>query len=463
MPGRSPNPPAGNGRSADRSCTDRGVDSRGTAQQPSVISRQGGQADAPLLARVPGSTIPLARQHLPPVPRPGHTPYNFIAESPAVRNWESAAKGFLQKKFRRKTPFRSFADAMGRYQSHLSRLRTHKAKKAFADKTFDAIRDRYYRLEFKNPSFAYSDEEMTNLENPRAPYRGAVIHHPETRTQLPERAIDPYNLVFTEGGGRGSPHDELHRRAVGEKMSSRPPAAVRQAVVPAQGAAPETDTTATDQRGVDANGVPRRSAAVTRGRLGDATAAPDPAGPASGRTVPEVPSPVAPGEIGEAPRVGQPKIVEPGPPAAEPVVARAPAGLRGAGISRGAMLGALGVELAVQFAAAWALQKLLETLWPGFFGQEMVMRSVQTRMLVDRFSDRLQRQMQLLLNDPKVRAQIDRAPASRQFWFEITYESVTRQGPPGGIDSPEQEPHLHDLRLVNVRLVDWPGKNFRLA
>lgn len=149
---------------------------------------------------------------------------------------------------------------MKRYQTHLSRLRTYRAKKAFADETYYAVAQRYYRLESKNPSFAYTDEEKTNLRNGRAPYPGGEIHHVQTRAQLPERAIDPYNLVFTEGGGRGTPHHELHRRAVGEEMSSRPPAAVRQAVVPA---ALETEAAAIGERGVDANGVSRKSRATS--------------------------------------------------------------------------------------------------------------------------------------------------------------------------------------------------------
>ena len=242
---------------------------------------------------------------------------------------------------------------------------------------------------------------------------------------MPERAIDPYNLTFTKGGGRGSPHSELHKRAVGEEMSSRPPTAVRQAVAPARAEARGIEATATQQRGVDANGVPDSSEAVTRGRLGDAPGAPDPVVSGSGRIVPKVPSPAVPGEIGQAPRADQPKIVESGPPVAaraaepvlpatgtlpaKPVMAEAPVVLRGAGLSRGAMLEAFGVEFAVQFAAAWALQKILEAAWPGFFGEEMLVRDVQARMLEYRFSDRLRRRMQLLHNVPEVRARFARA------------------------------------------------------
>ena len=87
------------------------------------------------------------------VPKPGHTPFNFISESPALENWKVAVKEMLQREF--KTRFATFKEAQQRFRQHLESLPSDSAREEFADRMRDRARKAFYRQEARNPSYTY--------------------------------------------------------------------------------------------------------------------------------------------------------------------------------------------------------------------------------------------------------------------------------------------------------------------
>ncbi|MFN0194229.1 MAG: DUF4157 domain-containing protein [Aestuariivirga sp.] len=175
----------------------------------------------------------------PPVPTPGHTPFNFISESPALPNWEAAVKGMLEREFRQK--FGTFGEAQEHFRKHLQGLPSDADREDFADRMRDRARKAFYRKEGANPSYDYkkSDDpskpdDISRLKKGAAPESGMQLEHLEdVKSKLrqgelikgqPERALDPGNIYITEGGPRGTApkgtkHAEKYRTIAAAKKT----------------------------------------------------------------------------------------------------------------------------------------------------------------------------------------------------------------------------------------------------
>lgn len=148
----------------------------------------------------------------PPVPKPGHTPFNFISESPALENWKISVKGMLEREF--KMNFATFEAAQEHFQQYLQSLPTDAARQEFADRMRDRARKAFFRQEARTPSYAYSADEIARMRNGAAPTREMQLEHMEevkskvrggkTIQGHPERALDPANIYITEGGPGGT-------------------------------------------------------------------------------------------------------------------------------------------------------------------------------------------------------------------------------------------------------------------
>jgi len=177
-----------------------------------------------------GPTPKSAASARAPAPRLKETAHTFFGDPghPALKNWKEAARLTLSKFF--KTDFASFEAANQHYAAHLGSLGRKTAQK-LARKLFDVNRKAFYRAEYRDPSFNYTDAEMTRLKGGAAPRRTFQLEHLEAikdqlrkvaghvRTVLgrPERAFDPANVYGTEGGPRGgvpegSPHHQKDAR-----------------------------------------------------------------------------------------------------------------------------------------------------------------------------------------------------------------------------------------------------------
>lgn len=168
-------------------------------------------SDSPVCFIDPGGT-----QTAPPVPVPGHTPYNFVSESPALANWQTAANEVLERRFHGGSP----GNNIQLFEQHLQGLpqgpgRTRGTKSNVARRIYNQVRNRFYKLEAANPSFAYSDAELARLARGRAPRAGFQLHHLQHIAHNPEEAVRAGNIVFTQGGASGgltpgSGHHHLH-------------------------------------------------------------------------------------------------------------------------------------------------------------------------------------------------------------------------------------------------------------
>lgn len=169
----------------------------------------------------------------PPVPKPGHTPFNFISESPALENWKVAVKEMLEREFKMK--FGSFEEAQEHFRKHLQGLPSDSAREDFADRMKDRARKAFYRKEGRAPSYAYKPEDIPKLKGGTAPESGMQLEHMEDVKSKkrggkfikgrPERALDPGNIYVTEGGPggtapRGTKHAEKYRTIEATKKNS---------------------------------------------------------------------------------------------------------------------------------------------------------------------------------------------------------------------------------------------------
>lgn len=170
----------------------------------------------------------------PPVPRVGHTPFHFISESPALDNWKLAVKEMLEREY--KQAFASFEDATEHFLRHMDGLPSVQAREDYADRMRDRARKAFFRQEARNPSYAYTDDQLTRLRNGAAPIEGQQLEHlEEVKTKVregmtvaghPERALDPGNIYLTQGGKggtapKGTPHAEKWRTIKAAKDKSQ--------------------------------------------------------------------------------------------------------------------------------------------------------------------------------------------------------------------------------------------------
>jgi hypothetical protein len=177
--------------------------------------------------RVEGASAPgIARDTpKPPVPRIGHTPFNFISEGPALENWKESVREMLGRNF--KKDFATFEDATNHFQKYLSSLPSDEAREHFGDRMKDRARKNFFRREARKPSFDYTEDQLKRLRGGSAPSEVQQLEHmEEVKTKVrggipvkghPERALDPGNIYFTEGGPggtapKGTPHAEKWRK-----------------------------------------------------------------------------------------------------------------------------------------------------------------------------------------------------------------------------------------------------------
>ena len=185
-----------------------------------------------ILMRSPDT--PTGTTAKPPVPKPGHTPFNFISESPALENWKVSVKEILEREF--KTKFATFEGAHEHFRQHLRSLPSDSARENFGDRMRDRARKGFYRREARNPSYSYKPEDIARMRNGAAPVGELQLEHMEevksktrggTRIQgRPERALDPANIYVTEGGPGGTApvgtkHAEKQRTIEAAKKASQ--------------------------------------------------------------------------------------------------------------------------------------------------------------------------------------------------------------------------------------------------
>jgi hypothetical protein len=162
---------------------------------------------------------------LTPVPEPGHTPFNFLSESPALPNWKEATKEMLQREFGGMN-FKTFEDAQEHFRSYLRTLKDDDTRQAFADRMRDRARKNFYRREYARPTYSYTPDDKENLKRGAAPGSGLQLEHLQDVKSKeieglkiegrPELALDPENIYFSKGGPRGtaprgSKHAEKYR------------------------------------------------------------------------------------------------------------------------------------------------------------------------------------------------------------------------------------------------------------
>jgi hypothetical protein len=201
--------------------------SRLLAHELAHVVQYASSPQVPMLRRAPDDVKP-------PVPDPGHTPFNFISESPALGNWKVAVKGMLEREFQKN--FSSFEEAQENFRQHLKAMPDDRGREDFADRMRDRARKAFYRKEGSDPSYAYTKEDLAKLKNGAAPESGLQLEHMEdvkTKTRggavikgQPERALDSGNIYITEGGAGGtaplgSKHAEKYRSIESAKKTSR--------------------------------------------------------------------------------------------------------------------------------------------------------------------------------------------------------------------------------------------------
>lgn len=224
-------------------------------------------AGAPEIAREP-------RSSRPPVPRVAHTPFHFISESPALENWKLAVKEMLEREYKAK--FGTFEEAEKRFQEKLNGLPSTKAREAYADRMRDRARKAFYRQEGRKPSYAYTKPQRDRLLAGAAPIQGQQLEHlEEVKTKVregikvpghPERALDPANLYYSEGGKggtapKGSRHGEKWRIIKAAVESSRQIRDKAPKPLSSQPAASKPGTSSWPKAGFDTTPVPSAAGA----------------------------------------------------------------------------------------------------------------------------------------------------------------------------------------------------------
>jgi len=164
---------------------------------------------------------PSGMQPLHPVPEPRNTPDNFVSEASygrAGKNWDKAVNEVLEPLYHGG----SIQENLEHFRSDLQSDRfieggrkKQGTRKNYASERYNEVRKRFYELEYKNPSFTYSDVESTFLKEGRAPRAGFQLHHVIHIKTDPSSALNAGNLVFTQAGpkgglSKGSPHEVLH-------------------------------------------------------------------------------------------------------------------------------------------------------------------------------------------------------------------------------------------------------------
>lgn len=149
-------------------------------------------------------------------------PTKIIAENPnSKRNWDVA----LEKVFQKGSPEKNLET----YRKEVSTRPSGSSKDVgtkqhYAAEKYNQVRQEYYKQEARRPSYDYTPREKTNLAKGNAPdYRSKTevgtgepggprrqLHHIEPRSKVPERALDPDNLLHVEGFQKGSSHHQMH-------------------------------------------------------------------------------------------------------------------------------------------------------------------------------------------------------------------------------------------------------------
>lgn len=139
------------------------------------------------------------RQSLPPLPNPGTHAISMTDSINMRANWRTAVQNTLQQHFGRGTYSRNLRAFEAALQSM---ARSPSMQRELAYLMYTGARQRFWALESRHPSFAYSRQQMGNLRAGTTPYlRGGAqvnIHHITERQFAPGRALDPNNLVITD-------------------------------------------------------------------------------------------------------------------------------------------------------------------------------------------------------------------------------------------------------------------------
>ena len=202
------------------------------AHELTHVIQQSPSPQSLILMRTPNTPTDVSNK--PPVPKPGHTPFNFISESPALGNWNLSVKEMLEREF--KTKFATFEEAQEHFRQYLRSLPSDSAREDFADRMRDRARKAFFRQEARNPSYAYDSEDIRRMRNGAAPSGEMQLEHMEEVKSKnrggtliqghPERALDPANIYITEGGPGGTAplgtkHAEKQRTIEAAKKTSR--------------------------------------------------------------------------------------------------------------------------------------------------------------------------------------------------------------------------------------------------
>jgi hypothetical protein len=131
-------------------------------------------------------------------------------------NWNRAVEISLEGRFHGGSLEENLARFENAVQSRpLGSGRTPGTRSWYGRGVYNQVRSKFYELEARNPSFDYSPAELQLLRAGRAPRAGFQLHHVEHIAKNPVRAVDPYNVVFTEAGQtggltKGTGHHTLH-------------------------------------------------------------------------------------------------------------------------------------------------------------------------------------------------------------------------------------------------------------
>jgi hypothetical protein len=163
----------------------------------------------------------LSGAGLPSLPDLSGNPFKIVAEHPnQLANWSDALEqryggGSLQGNLT------EFQQRLAAY--HDGPRSTAGTNRHFANGEFRAVQSGYYRNEFENPSYNYSQAELDRLARGLAPTPGQQGHHIQTIQSDPGRAVDPANIVATSGGSgfeTGSSHWQVHHGEQGQRAAA---------------------------------------------------------------------------------------------------------------------------------------------------------------------------------------------------------------------------------------------------
>jgi RHS repeat-associated protein len=153
----------------------------------------------------------------------------FIENENAGKNWNAAANQVLESEFglgdpaKNRAAFEAKIDTLSSGPQRVDGRLDPGSKSGYARGLFDQVRQRFYELEAKSPSWQYSDEQKDRLKRGAAPDPKQQIEHLFELAEHPKEALDYQHLYFTEGGLRGSlpkgsPHWEKHFGETGRRL-----------------------------------------------------------------------------------------------------------------------------------------------------------------------------------------------------------------------------------------------------